>query len=705
METDSMPSRTLPPINGATPPRSSSDRGKSGVLSAPAQVDQEEYVFAKAGAQRSATMIQVLALAGAALCIALAALLQNPINEQRKELDLVLQSNIYQGLPPKYAWVSAAGGTFRGVAANILWMRADKLKQEGKHYELHQLAKWICTLQPRFAAVWSFQAWNMSYNISVATHTTQERWQWVYNGIRLLRDEGIPNNERVIGLYHQLAWTYFHKVGERLDDYHLKYKRIWATTMEVLLGTPPTHLPAQEQVDHFKPVAEAPRRLEDLFERQPGTRALVDQLSGIGIDVEATTRPINLFHPLELDFFKPFTAYTIEQRVSRYRKQPLQPAERDAKLYAFFESAEQADLDALLAYLRAKVLREQYKMDPAFMLEMTTRLGPDEPVPIDWRTPWAHAMYWGMYGTEQGRLRKNLDEFHLLNTDRIVLFSLGALARQGDYILRPNLEQYEESFLDMRPDWRYVECVHQTSLELGRRYAEEGEDLKNTAGEWFRDYHINTLHSLLVGLFFSGHKEQAQKYYEYLAVNYPDQFTGETKEQYFNFRDFIQQQIKDMADSYHEVNMLIHSLLQTAYMELVNGRHHEYTARGTEAFTLYQTYQRDRADDPEGRRTLPPWEQMQADALAGFILDPSQPIELGFVAWNRETNDRVKRRCYDDLRQVLEERYARSDLDINKAFPPPPGMEEWRASRPVETPEDLSRKAAEERKERQRQQR
>lgn len=705
METDSMPSRTLPPIDGAAPPLSSSDRRGGGVLSTPSEVEQEEYVFAKVDAQRSATMIQVLALAGAALCITLAALLQNPINQQRKELDLVLQSDIYQGLPPKYAWVSAAGGTFRGVAANILWMRAEELKQEGKRYELHQLAKWICTLQPRFAAVWSFQAWNMSYNISVATHTTQERWQWVYNGIRLLRDEGIPNNERVVGLYHQLAWTYFHKVGERLDDYHLKYKRIWATTMEVLLGTPPTHLPAQEQVDYFKPVAEAPERLEDLFEQQPGTRALVEQLSDIGIDVQSTTKPVNLFHPLELNFFKPFTAYTIEQRVSQYRKQPRQPSEQDAKLYAFFDSAEQADLDALLAYLRAKVLREQYKMDPAFMLEMTTKLGLDEPVPIDWRTPWAHAMYWGMYGTEQGRLRKNLDEFHLLNTDRIVLFSLGALARQGDYILRPNLDQYEESFLDLRPDWRYVECVHQTSLELGRRYAEEGEDLKNTAGEWFRDYHINTLHSLLVGLFFSGHTEQAQKYYEYLAINYPDQFTGQTKEQYFNFRDFVQQQIKDMADSYHEINMLIHSLLSTAYMELVNGRHHEYTARGNEAFTLYQSYQRDRADDREGRRTLPPWEQMQADALAGFIVDPSQPIELGFMAWNREVNDRVKRRCYDDLRQVLEERYARSDLDINKAFPPPSGMEEWRASRPVETPEELSQKAAEERKERQRQQR
>jgi len=122
----------------------------------------EEYVVSKLGAQRSATLIQLTALLVAVGSLIGAAALQKPINTQRKDLQLVLNSNIYKELPPEYAWVSAAGGTFRGLAADILWMRADKLKEEGKYYELHQLAKWICTLAPRFATVWSFQAWNMS---------------------------------------------------------------------------------------------------------------------------------------------------------------------------------------------------------------------------------------------------------------------------------------------------------------------------------------------------------------------------------------------------------------------------------------------------------------------------------------------------------------------------------------------------------------
>jgi len=710
METDSISSRTLAPHSPEVPRDHLPSAGSGAGEPAVPDIDQAEYVFAKAEAQRSATLIQVAALAGAALCIALAALLQTPINNQRKELQLVLQSNLYKELPPKYAWVSAAGGTFRGIAADILWIRSESLKQEGKYYELHQLAKWICTLQPRFATVWSFQAWNMSYNISVATHTTRERWQWVYNGIRLLRDEGIPNNEKVVGLYHQLAWTYFHKVGERLDDYQLKYKRIWATTMETLLGTPPAGLSDQEAVDWFKPVVEAPHTLEELFAKHPGTKALVEKLAAIGVDVEVGTKAINVFHPLEVNFFKPYTAWSIERSVERFRKTAKEPPAAYRDLWAFLDAAPAEDLGHLLAYLRSKVLREQYKMDPQFMYDMSSKLGPEQAIPIDWRTPWAHSMYWGMYGTEKARDVKNVEEFDLLNTDRIVLFSLGALARQGDYIFRPNLETPEESFLNMRPDWRYVEAVHQKALELGKKYDDEDDKDKKkkknteaaTAGEAFKDYHINTLHSLLLGLYFSGRTEQAQKYYDYLVVNYPDQWTGKTKEIYTKgtFRDFIQKQIEEMAGSRHEATMLIHSLLENAYIELANGRHDEYTRRANQAFQLYTSYQKDKADDPQGRRGLEPWDQMLADALGGVVTSPELPLAMRFMVWDRESNVKVKQRCYDDVRRVLEEMYGETDLDIDKAFPEPPGMAEFRAKRPAMTPEDVARQALEEKKKR-----
>lgn len=670
-----------------------------------AMPDQAEYVFAKAEAQRASTLIQVAAIAAAVICVALAAALQKPINQQRKDLQLVMQSNIYKELPPKYAWVSAAGATFRGVAADILWMRADNLKQEGKYYESHQLAKWICTLQPRFAAVWSFQSWNMAYNISVATHTTRERWQWVYNGIRLLRDEGIPNNEKVVPLYHQLAWTWFHKVGDRMDDHHWHYKRIWATTMEVLLGTPPAGATDAEQIAWFRVIAEAPRQLDTVIAEHPGVAALVRQLSDLGIDVNAETSVDRIFHPLEVKLFKPYTVYLLDKRLAPLRKTPRQVDEATAKLRSFFDAAPAADFQPLLAYLRAKVLREQYKMDPGFMLKMTTMLGTKEPLPIDWRTPWSEAMYWGMYGTMEGAQAKNAKPFDLLNTDRIVLFSLGALSRQGRYLFRPNLESPEDSFLSLTPDYRYVEAIHQKCLQFGKKYAEKGEDVGNTAGEGFKDFHINTLHSNIVGLWLAGREEQARKYFEYLAANYKDQFTGKVKEMYLGtFRDFIQAQLKEMAGSQQEAVLVINALLDSAYMALANGQRDEYAANVSKALEVYKSYQRDRSDDREGRRTLPPFEQMRADGLERFITDPTMDILIKYVVWDRENNTPIKQRCYDSIIQALQEMYGQTDLNISAAFPAPPGMEQWRKSNPAEKPEDVARQAQEAKKERERRQ-
>ena len=37
---------------------------------------------------------------------------------------------------------------------------------------------------------------------------------------------------------------------------------------------------------------------------------------------------------------------------------------------------------------------------------------------------------------------------------------------------------------------------------------------------------------------------------------------------------------------------------------------------------VYEAYQKDKDKDPEGRRALPAFAQMQADALAIFVVDP-----------------------------------------------------------------------------------
>ena len=140
-----------------------------------------------------AVLFVCLVIAGALLYAAGAQL--DYINAQRQEMGLVTNAPL-ENAPPSLAFATVAMGAFRGLVVDILWMRADKLKEEGQFFDAKQLAEWITTLQPRFAAVWEFHAWNMAYNISVAIPASQpeQRWRWVRNGYELLRDKGIPTN-------------------------------------------------------------------------------------------------------------------------------------------------------------------------------------------------------------------------------------------------------------------------------------------------------------------------------------------------------------------------------------------------------------------------------------------------------------------------------------------------------------------------------
>ena len=100
------------------------------------------------------------------------------IQRERRELELVVSRAGTEGMPPHVAIATAALGTFRGLAVDVLWARADHLQTEGEYFEAQTLSQWITALQPRFQKVWGFQAWNLAYNIAAATQVPEERWGW-----------------------------------------------------------------------------------------------------------------------------------------------------------------------------------------------------------------------------------------------------------------------------------------------------------------------------------------------------------------------------------------------------------------------------------------------------------------------------------------------------------------------------------------------
>jgi len=183
---------------------------------------------------------------------------QKSLNRDRDRLGLTRMS-VLENAPPLLAFTTVALGGFRGLISNYLWIRSNDLQLDDKFFEAAQLADWITDLEPHFAQVWAFEAWNMAFNISVKFKDASDRWRWVDQGIQLLRDRALRYNPDSPLLYQQLAWLYQFKMGQNLDDANLYYKQEWAREMASFFGPNGTNFDA---LIHPQTAAETNNALE-----------------------------------------------------------------------------------------------------------------------------------------------------------------------------------------------------------------------------------------------------------------------------------------------------------------------------------------------------------------------------------------------------------------------------------------------------------
>ena len=100
----------------------------------------------------------------------------------------------------------------RGVAADILWYKAEKFKKKKDFTNLSATLEQITKLQPNFLGPWSFQAWNLSYNVAAAFDDYHDKYYWVIRGIRFLQ-EGVEHNENEPRLLSDIGWFISNKIG------------------------------------------------------------------------------------------------------------------------------------------------------------------------------------------------------------------------------------------------------------------------------------------------------------------------------------------------------------------------------------------------------------------------------------------------------------------------------------------------------------
>ncbi|MCO6400543.1 MAG: hypothetical protein J5I99_04855 [Verrucomicrobia bacterium] len=317
-----------------------------------------------------------------------AARLNEPLREARRQYG-ISQADPMINAPPLVVFSTVALGGFRGIIADILWIRSARLQDEGRYFELVQLADWITKLEPRFTSVWAYHAWNLSYNISVLLKRPEERWRWVRSGISLLRDEGLRYNPGNARLLYELGWLFQHKLGGNSDTAGDFYRRQWAAEMSELWDGP---------TPDFDTLINAPPTEAALL-AQPDVAPLIAQLRAAGRD--------------------PFSPARIAEARAAPPSDPLRT------------SAGQK----LIAHLRLRALRDTYKLDPRTMRDLDSRYGP-----LDWRLPQAHAIYWGWQS-----LHVATRDFDIISADRMIFQSLGDAFRQGSLYTDPRRNIFIQS--------------------------------------------------------------------------------------------------------------------------------------------------------------------------------------------------------------------------------------------------------------------
>lgn len=334
----------------------------------------------------------------------------------------ISQADPLVNAPPLVSFTTIALGGFRGILADILWIRSARLQEEGRYFELVQLADWITKLEPRFTSVWAYHAWNLAYNVSVLFQNPEDRWRWVRHGIHLLRDEGLRYNPGDARLLHELGWIFQHKISGSTDDANRFYKRAWAEEMMELFDGP--------RPDYGALAMTATTEVELM--KRPGVAELVGRLRADGRD------------PWSYDRVREAAA-----------AQPGDPLSGPA-------GVELAD------FLRLRRLRGEYKLDPARMKAIDDEYGP-----LDWRLAQAHAIYWARQS------RDIAQGFDAVSADRMIFQSLAEAFRQGSLFIdrqrdllipSPNLAlipRVEKAFADAQsayPDQESLRVAHRNFL-------------------------------------------------------------------------------------------------------------------------------------------------------------------------------------------------------------------------------------------------
>lgn len=483
--------------------------------------------------------------------------LQNRMNGLRSTYHLTDNTPL-ENAPPVVAFTSVALGGFRGILADYLWLRSNRMQEEGKYYEMVQLADWIVKLQPRFTGAHAFLGWNMAYNVSVTFTGFEDRWRWVKRGLELIRDEALEYNPGDPDLFRQLGWIFQHKMGQDTDDANRYYKVEWAKEMIRLFG------------DYYL-------QWETLDKAPLNEGKLVAVLGDRAADYRRILAEKQAdFARLEMEFRE---AAVIPERFK---------AEFDAA--GITEDVELC--------LRHRWMVYKYRLDPKYMMRLNEEYGE-----FDWRLPEAHAVYWAQKGLDVWK--DPAAAFKRLSCERMVFQALGTACLGGKLLyLKGDLKT-----LQMQPNFNVAEATRRVYLRTIAQYPRN-----NIQGAY-----SNFLVDSVVRLYTFGYKKDAARWFVDAMEFNPERFTGDLesfvkKELAEDILAGSQRNVEQAINSY-----LYQAYTILAYAESQEAdEFYTFESLTQTAKDIYDIYAKSN-EGVEKRRGLAPFDQMRRTMLGNVV--------------------------------------------------------------------------------------
>ncbi len=133
----------------------------------------------------------------------------------------------------------------------MIWLDADHNEEIKNWAELRANVDAIIMLQPHFVKVWQFQGWNLAYNVSAAWDLVADRYYWVKEGAKFLK-QGCTINTKVAQLPYEEGRIVGTKVG-RADEWQFfrKYFKFKDPNEDLYKGRPDPEVNPQSKDNYL----------------------------------------------------------------------------------------------------------------------------------------------------------------------------------------------------------------------------------------------------------------------------------------------------------------------------------------------------------------------------------------------------------------------------------------------------------------------